>query len=172
MGKEGRARRMPVIAIYPSIQKADELLNSWGGYNCHQITRMTKHHCTAFIIHMLFALCCRITTHVSASRQFIVQPALFAIHHRSINSRSRCISTKMQSTTATNNTTEAISSTNTGDSDLYDEENNTYIPPWSMPQLKDTSSSRSTRFRQHVNPLARRYQMSTDLPDQWPQSIA
>lgn len=76
----------------------------------------------------------------------------------------------MQSTTATNNTTEAISSTNTGDNDLYDEENNTYIPPWSMPQLKDTSSSRSTRFRQHVNPLARRYQMSTDLPDQWPQS--
>ena len=76
----------------------------------------------------------------------------------------------MQSTTATNNTTEAISSTNTGDNDLYDEENNTYVPPWSVPQLKDRSSSRSSRFRQHVNPLARRYQMSTDLPDQWPQS--
>ena len=50
------------------------------------------------------------------------------------------------------------------------EESEKYIPPWSLPPSKSTSSSRASRFRQHVNPLSRRYQMSTDLPDQWPQS--
>lgn len=45
-----------------------------------------------------------------------------------------------------------------------------YIPPWSMPHLRDPSSKAFARFRQHVNPLARRYQMQTDLPEGWPAS--
>ncbi|KAL7533287.1 hypothetical protein ACHAXR_005146 [Thalassiosira sp. AJA248-18] len=48
--------------------------------------------------------------------------------------------------------------------------NEQYIPPWSLPQLKAPSSSRYSRFRQHVNPLARRYQMATELPENWPHS--
>ncbi|EED93030.1 methyltransferase [Thalassiosira pseudonana CCMP1335] len=31
------------------------------------------------------------------------------------------------------------------------------------------SSKAFSRFRQHVNPLARRYQMNTELPENWPQ---
>lgn len=42
-----------------------------------------------------------------------------------------------------------------------------YVPPWSTPQKKFSNS----RFRQHVNPLARRYQMHTDLPENWPRSV-
>lgn len=52
------------------------------------------------------------------------------------------------------------------DADKGDE----YIPPWSQPQLKPISSKAYSRFRQHVNPLSRRYQMPAWLPDNWPHS--
>eukprot|EP00566_Odontella_aurita_P018940 CAMPEP_0113528856 /NCGR_PEP_ID=MMETSP0015_2-20120614/2071_1 /TAXON_ID=2838 /ORGANISM="Odontella" /LENGTH=315 /DNA_ID=CAMNT_0000427423 /DNA_START=205 /DNA_END=1152 /DNA_ORIENTATION=+ /assembly_acc=CAM_ASM_000160 len=42
-----------------------------------------------------------------------------------------------------------------------------YIPPWSTVVLKK-GGKKDARFRQHVNPLARRFQMQTDLPDDWP----
>lgn len=44
-----------------------------------------------------------------------------------------------------------------------------YVPPWSIPVTKDKSSTSYARFRQHVNPLARKYQMQTILPPNWPQ---
>lgn len=43
-----------------------------------------------------------------------------------------------------------------------------FIPPWSVPMHRTSNSKAFARFRQHVNPLARRYQMSTDLPENWP----
>ena len=43
-----------------------------------------------------------------------------------------------------------------------------YVPPWSMPHLRDKSSTSYARFRQHVNPLARRYRMNANLPGGWP----
>eukprot|EP00549_Striatella_unipunctata_P001441 CAMPEP_0118696584 /NCGR_PEP_ID=MMETSP0800-20121206/13936_1 /TAXON_ID=210618 ORGANISM="Striatella unipunctata, Strain CCMP2910" /NCGR_SAMPLE_ID=MMETSP0800 /ASSEMBLY_ACC=CAM_ASM_000638 /LENGTH=307 /DNA_ID=CAMNT_0006595729 /DNA_START=29 /DNA_END=952 /DNA_ORIENTATION=+ len=43
----------------------------------------------------------------------------------------------------------------------------TFVSPW-HPDL--VSANNKTRFRQHVNPLARRFQMSTDLPEGWPAS--
>ncbi len=46
-----------------------------------------------------------------------------------------------------------------------------YIPPWSLPHLRDKSSTSYARFRQHVNPLARRYRMSAHLPDGWPNVV-
>ena len=52
-----------------------------------------------------------------------------------------------------------------------DEDATAYVPPWSLPHLRDRSSSSFARFRQHVNPLARRYRMSAELPDGWPTSV-
>lgn len=45
-----------------------------------------------------------------------------------------------------------------------------YIPPWSIPLTKSKTSTSYARFRQHVNPLARKYQMETLLPPNWPNS--
>lgn len=42
-----------------------------------------------------------------------------------------------------------------------------FIPPWSI--IKEGVKNDS-RFRQHVNPLARRFQMQTELPDDWPKN--
>ena len=44
-------------------------------------------------------------------------------------------------------------------------------PPWSLPSLKSTSSKTYSRFRQHVNPLSRRYSMAAELPPNWPASV-
>ena len=44
-----------------------------------------------------------------------------------------------------------------------------YIPPWSIPLTKSKTSTSYARFRQHVNPLARKYQMETQLPSNWPK---
>ncbi len=52
-----------------------------------------------------------------------------------------------------------------------DEDATVHVPPWSLPHLRDRSSSSFARFRQHVNPLARRYRMSAELPDGWPTSV-
>ncbi|KAL7431859.1 hypothetical protein ACHAXH_002609 [Discostella pseudostelligera] len=61
------------------------------------------------------------------------------------------------------------------DDDNYDMNNNTppnsIIPPWSLPSLKSASSKTYSRFRQHVNPLSRRYSMSAELPPNWPYSV-
>lgn len=45
-----------------------------------------------------------------------------------------------------------------------------YMPPWSLPTQRTPSSKAFARFRQHVNPLSRRFQMPTDLPENWPYS--
>lgn len=42
-----------------------------------------------------------------------------------------------------------------------------FIPPWSIPSNKPNSKA-FARFRQHVNPLSRRYQMRAELPEDWP----
>lgn len=43
--------------------------------------------------------------------------------------------------------------------------------PWYLPALETPSKTGyNSRFRQHVNPLSRRYQMPTELPDNWPNS--
>ena len=45
-----------------------------------------------------------------------------------------------------------------------------YMSPWSLATNRTTSSKAFARFRQHVNPLSRRFQMPTDLPENWPHS--
>ena len=69
-------------------------------------------------------------------------------------------------------TPEASTDTKTSEenNDDKNKDPNKHIPPWSQPSLRSPSSSRYSRFRQHVNPLARKYQMKTDLPDNWPYS--
>ena len=55
------------------------------------------------------------------------------------------------------------------------EKEETFIPPWSLDlfsQRKTKSKSNSAvRVRQHVNPLARRFQMQTILSDKWPNDV-
>lgn len=69
----------------------------------------------------------------------------------------------------------ADESDKTNDDDANDDTNNTppnsIIPPWSLPSLKSASSKTYSRFRQHVNPLSRRYSMSAELPPNWPYSV-
>jgi len=58
------------------------------------------------------------------------------------------------------------------------EENNTSESmigenPWSSSNQVNFRARKAnkTRFRQHVNPLARKYQMQTPLPDAWPKTV-
>lgn len=48
------------------------------------------------------------------------------------------------------------------------------IPPWNNPNLTEVIEKKkrkdNARFRQHVNPLARQYQLPTQLPPGWPTS--
>ena len=41
------------------------------------------------------------------------------------------------------------------------------VSPWAL--AKSREGQNKARFRQHVNPLARRFQMETELPEGWPQ---
>lgn len=43
----------------------------------------------------------------------------------------------------------------------------TVVSPWA--QARSREGQNKARFRQHVNPLARRFQMETELPEGWPR---
>ena len=49
------------------------------------------------------------------------------------------------------------------------------IPPWNQPWVADRIAEKrknnQARFRQHVNPLARQYQLQTVLSDEWPKDV-
>ena len=69
------------------------------------------------------------------------------------------------------NNEEIVDVGNTDTTTTNDEQSrshHTYIPPWSIPLTKSKTSTSYARFRQHVNPLARKYQMETLLPPNWP----
>ncbi|KAL9178715.1 hypothetical protein ACHAXT_003846 [Thalassiosira profunda] len=67
-------------------------------------------------------------------------------------------------------TTDAETSPPPPTTDDDDDDEERYLPPWSTAQPRNTSSKAFARFRQHVNPLSRRFQMPADLPQQWPHS--
>ena len=47
-----------------------------------------------------------------------------------------------------------------------------YIPPWNNPTIYERAQLKNAlRSRQHVNPLSRRFQMNTILPDDWPRNV-
>jgi tRNA (guanine-N7-)-methyltransferase len=46
-----------------------------------------------------------------------------------------------------------------------------FIPPWNNPELLEKAKSSNFRARQHVNPLARRFQQPTVLSEQWPRDM-
>lgn len=129
---------------------------------------MIKRRCHLILLfQMLVALCFR----TGASRSLV--PA-FALPSRcsKINPGARCSTTRLHSSTDTKDDTVVPTETpdDKGNEGGGEPDNEKYIPPWSMPSLKEQSSSRSSRYRQHVNPLARRYQMEANLPDNWPYS--
>ena len=46
----------------------------------------------------------------------------------------------------------------------------TLVSPWASAKTREgLSGLNKNRFRQHVNPLARRFQMETELPEGWPR---
>lgn len=47
--------------------------------------------------------------------------------------------------------------------------NSVMSTPWAMAETKRKGRKNKSRFRQHVNPLARRFQMETELPEAWPK---
>lgn len=146
---------------------------------------MIKGRCHPILLfQMLVALCFRAgAASRSLSTRRISVPA-FALPSRcSINpgASSRCsttststgtITSRLHSSTDTKDTADVPTETpdDKGNEGGGEPDNEKYIPPWSMPSLKEQSSSRSSRYRQHVNPLARRYQMEANLPDNWPYS--
>jgi len=73
---------------------------------------------------------------------------------------------------STNNTADASTSPSNSpySKDSQEEE---IIPPWSRDLLTEKRSKRSNvvRLRQHVNPLARRFQQHTILSDDWPRDV-
>ena len=50
------------------------------------------------------------------------------------------------------------------------DEEEQFLSPWAQELKTPASKGYTSRFRQHVNPLSRRYQMPTELPDNWPYS--
>jgi tRNA (guanine-N7-)-methyltransferase len=59
------------------------------------------------------------------------------------------------------------SSTNQGQAE---DDADFHLPPWNHPSVSERASKRSAlRSRQHVNPLARRFQMPTLLSPDWPK---
>ena len=82
----------------------------------------------------------------------------------------RSIESKLQPTTSAYMSTmkDEITTNSSAEDQSDDNEDTKFIPPWSMPSNKPNSKA-FARFRQHVNPLSRRYQMRTDLPDDWPK---
>jgi len=99
-------------------------------------------------------------------------------HHRYTNIRQALHSTTDKSTSdvADVDVGNAVDATKQKNDDGNNNNNNeadeatTYTPPWSTPIIASKKFNNS-RFRQHVNPLARRYQMSAELPDNWPASV-
>lgn len=57
---------------------------------------------------------------------------------------------------------------------ISSKDRNIHTPPWNDPRLIEMIQERkkkdNARFRQHVNPLARQYQLPTKLPPEWPVS--
>eukprot|EP00525_Craspedostauros_australis_P003370 CAMPEP_0198130420 /NCGR_PEP_ID=MMETSP1442-20131203/53948_1 /TAXON_ID= /ORGANISM="Craspedostauros australis, Strain CCMP3328" /LENGTH=319 /DNA_ID=CAMNT_0043791039 /DNA_START=206 /DNA_END=1165 /DNA_ORIENTATION=+ len=45
------------------------------------------------------------------------------------------------------------------------------VSPWNDPRVEERSKSKTSRCRQHVNPLSRRFQMNTELPEDWPHNV-
>eukprot|EP00553_Chaetoceros_curvisetus_P014706 CAMPEP_0204646156 /NCGR_PEP_ID=MMETSP0718-20130828/4110_1 /ASSEMBLY_ACC=CAM_ASM_000674 /TAXON_ID=230516 /ORGANISM="Chaetoceros curvisetus" /LENGTH=323 /DNA_ID=CAMNT_0051668319 /DNA_START=55 /DNA_END=1022 /DNA_ORIENTATION=+ len=60
------------------------------------------------------------------------------------------------------------------DTEIADSETETYKSPWAPENLDPVSKKgiNKSRFRQHVNPLARRFQMQTELDPKWPSNGA
>lgn len=64
--------------------------------------------------------------------------------------------------------------TETEPSQTDTETDESYVAPWTHPSVTERSETRkrnsNTRFRQHVNPLASKYQLPAELSDNWPAS--
>lgn len=77
-----------------------------------------------------------------------------------------------KNTTAANDTDQE--SRPAGTASNKDDELEPLTPPWSLDllsQKKQKKSNNVVRVRQHVNPLARRFQMQTILSDDWPTDV-
>jgi tRNA (guanine-N7-)-methyltransferase len=51
------------------------------------------------------------------------------------------------------------------------DEGATSFTPWERPQSNRSSPNKKARFRQHVNPLERQYQLPTTLSEEWPKDV-
>jgi tRNA (guanine-N7-)-methyltransferase len=81
---------------------------------------------------------------------------------------------------STSTTTPTTTDNNENTSDNGDDTKNTTITsnsyqysPWYIESIENMNSKQGginkSRFRQHVNPLARKFQMPTEIPKSWPQ---
>jgi SAM-dependent methyltransferase len=105
----------------------------------------------------------------------------YAVHCFTVTTRSMVRSNKarttlvrLSSTVATNTPTVAEHGTEVDEYDDEDEDEASdevgqrSSPPWSDPSIRLKTNP---RFRQHVNPLASKYQQPAVLPPDWPASV-
>lgn len=87
-----------------------------------------------------------------------------------IPGQRRAPSSSLHSSTDTDTSPSPQPNTERADASNANGDEEPYLPPWSTAAPRNPSSKAFSRFRQHVNPLSRRFQMPTDLPDNWPRS--
>ena len=145
---------------------------------------------TIFIWTVIAMICCSSVLHrrayafsssVSSITAFIpntsrrVTTERFLLHHVTIHSSQDSFSISSTSTRASSTSDVIEGNKNKGnDSKLGKDENQEdYIPPWNNPNLVERAKSKRNAFRsrQHVNPLARRFQQQTILSDNWPHDM-
>jgi tRNA (guanine-N7-)-methyltransferase len=91
---------------------------------------------------------------------------------RSLLQVSRTNPRRLAGSSLFSTTSGGISGTD-GSSEDNGEGSTTFLPPWSFDVLtkKRRTQSNVVRVRQHVNPLARRFQLPTLLSEQWPANV-
>ena len=105
------------------------------------------------LLQMFATLCFR-----SSASQRVTSPAFIShniMHSSRFSSSTTTITTIMSTTEDVTASSSSATPAPLDDSDGKEDENK-YIPPWSIPQLKDSTRKDYSRFRQHVNPLSRR----------------
>ncbi len=110
---------------------------------------------------------------VTATRSFSKKSRHFGTGRISAFSASRMAarqSTRLFSTTSSESTTDSLEEKH-DNSDNFDEDDQ--YSPWNHPGLAERAKNNKQAFRsrQHVNPLAKKFQQPTVLSEQWPTDV-
>jgi len=140
-------------------------------YHHHAHSSRPRRYCWCTAIALLMACCCllarRSAVAFTASRR---PPARIG---GVVSSLSRHLLLLSSSSSAAAAAAAASSSTNST-TDVSSLSSSSSSSPWNDPTLREKVAAKRrnnrARFRQHVNPLASKFQQPTELPENWPAS--